>query len=115
MEDAGVAAHAAHAPAFAPPRRLRDFGHDASDLPRRDRRFATPSCGFFKAGEPVHFETFRLCRDTLRRRLQSRRYFSDANAMERKKNNLGALTFAHQARPCPRPPPQFLYDLCFSL
>ena len=101
---ADFSAHAAHAPAFAPLRRRRDFGQDAGDLPRQDRRFATPSWGFFKSGEPVHLETFRPCRDPLRRRLHSHRYFSDADAIEPQKNNLGALAFAHHALLCARPP-----------
>jgi len=103
-DTADFSAHATHAPAFAPLRRLRDFGQDAGDLPRQDRRFATPSCGFFKSGEPVHLETFRPCRDTLRRRLHSHRYFSDADAIEPQKNNLCALAFAHLALLCARPP-----------
>jgi hypothetical protein len=109
-----VAAHAAHAPAFAAFRRPRDLGHNAIDLLRRYRRFATAPGSFFKAGEPTHLETVGPHRNTLRRRIQSDRYFSDAHTLEPEKNNLGPLALAHPARPCPRPPPQLLHDLWFS-
>src|SRR5208283_3131771 len=103
--DAGVAGHAAHAPAASPFRRTGDLGHDALDLFHRQRRLAATPRRFFEASKPARLKAFRPGRDALRRRLQSRRYLGDADAFEPQKNDLGAFALTHQASSRSQPAP----------